>query len=86
MDGMSTLDVARITGTSLATIEKHYGHLVMRAARSGSPRELPEFKRDFIADIEADIKAAPARVFTETGLVHFRKRGYWPLDKGIPIE
>ena len=32
MDGMSTLDVARITGTSLA-IEKHYGHLVMREAR-----------------------------------------------------
>lgn len=27
MDGMSTLDVARITGTSLAMIEKHYGHL-----------------------------------------------------------
>ena len=33
MDGMSTLDVARITGTSLAMIEKHYGHLVMREAR-----------------------------------------------------
>lgn len=33
MDGMSTLDVARITGTSLAMIEKHYGHLVMRDAR-----------------------------------------------------
>jgi integrase len=33
MDGMATLDVARITGTSLAMIEKHYGHLVMRAAR-----------------------------------------------------
>lgn len=25
--------VARITGTSLAMIEKHYGHLVMREAR-----------------------------------------------------
>lgn len=33
MDGMSTLDVARITGASLAMIEKHYGHLVMREAR-----------------------------------------------------
>jgi integrase len=33
-DGMSTLDVARITGTSLAMIEKHYGHLVMDAARA----------------------------------------------------
>jgi integrase len=33
MDGMSTLDVARITGTSLAMIERHYGHLVMRDAR-----------------------------------------------------
>jgi integrase len=33
MDGMSTLDVARITGTSLAMIEKHYGHLAMTQAR-----------------------------------------------------
>ena len=33
MDGMSTLDVARISGTSLAMIERHYGHLVMHAAR-----------------------------------------------------
>jgi integrase len=33
MDGMATLDVARITGTSLAMIEKHYGHLVMKAVR-----------------------------------------------------
>jgi site-specific recombinase XerD len=33
MDGMSTLDVARITGTSLPMIEKHYGHLVMTQAR-----------------------------------------------------
>jgi site-specific recombinase XerD len=33
MDGMATLDVARITGTSLTMIEKHYGHLVMHAAR-----------------------------------------------------
>lgn len=33
MGGMSTLDVARITGTSLAMIEKHYGHLVMKEAR-----------------------------------------------------
>ncbi|MGD0493534.1 MAG: tyrosine-type recombinase/integrase [Steroidobacteraceae bacterium] len=33
MDGMSTLEVARISGTSLAMIERHYGHLVMTAAR-----------------------------------------------------
>jgi len=33
MDGMTTLDVARISGTSLAMIERHYGHLVMHAAR-----------------------------------------------------
>lgn len=33
MDGMSTLEVARISGTSLAMIERHYGHLVMHAAR-----------------------------------------------------
>lgn len=33
MDGMATLDVARISGTSLAMIERHYGHLVMNAAR-----------------------------------------------------
>jgi integrase len=33
MDGMSTLEVARISGTSLAMIERHYGHLVMKAAR-----------------------------------------------------
>lgn len=31
--GMSTLDVARLTGTSLMMIEKHYGHLVDGAAR-----------------------------------------------------
>jgi hypothetical protein len=34
MDGMMTLDVARLTGTSLAMIEKHYGHLVMDGART----------------------------------------------------
>jgi integrase len=34
MDGMSTLEVARISGTSLAMIERHYGHLVMHAARA----------------------------------------------------
>jgi hypothetical protein len=28
-----TLDVARLTGTSLLMIEKHYGHLVDGAAR-----------------------------------------------------
>lgn len=31
--GMTTLDVARLVGTSLAMIEKHYGHLVASAAR-----------------------------------------------------
>ncbi|HEX7080054.1 MAG TPA: tyrosine-type recombinase/integrase [Gammaproteobacteria bacterium] len=31
--GMPTLDVARLTGTSLAMIEQHYGHLVAEAAR-----------------------------------------------------
>jgi integrase len=34
VSGMSTLDVARLTGTSLMMIEKHYGHLVDGAARS----------------------------------------------------
>lgn len=33
MDGMTSLDVARISGTSLAMIERYYGHLVMNAAR-----------------------------------------------------
>lgn len=32
-DGMSTLDVARLAGTSVVMIEKHYGHLVASAAR-----------------------------------------------------
>jgi integrase len=31
--GMSTLDVARLTGTSLAMIQSHYGHLVVDSAR-----------------------------------------------------
>jgi integrase len=31
--GMGTLDVARLAGTSLLMIEKHYGHLVSDAAR-----------------------------------------------------
>ena len=31
--GMSTLDVARLTGTSLMMIERHYGHLVDNAVR-----------------------------------------------------
>lgn len=31
--GMSTLDVARLTGTSLQMIEKNYGHLVVDSAR-----------------------------------------------------
>lgn len=32
-DGMTTLDVARLVGTSITMIEKHYGHLVHSAAR-----------------------------------------------------
>jgi len=32
-DGMTTLDVARLCGTSVAMIEKHYGHLVASSAR-----------------------------------------------------
>jgi integrase len=32
-DGMPTLDVARLVGTSLPMIDKHYGHLVSGAAR-----------------------------------------------------
>jgi integrase len=32
-DGMTTLDVARLCGTSVGMIEKHYGHLVASAAR-----------------------------------------------------
>jgi site-specific recombinase XerD len=31
-DGMNTLDVARLTGTSLLMIDKHYGHLVQTSA------------------------------------------------------
>jgi integrase len=31
--GMATLDVARLTGTSLPMIQEHYGHLVAEAAR-----------------------------------------------------
>ena len=33
LDGMSTLEVAKIVGTSLGMIEKHYGHLVQTTAR-----------------------------------------------------
>jgi integrase len=33
LDGLSTLEVTRIVGTSLAMIEKHYGHLVNDTAR-----------------------------------------------------
>ena len=33
-DGMTTLDVARLCGTSVGMIEKHYGHLVASSARS----------------------------------------------------
>lgn len=32
-DGMTTLDVARLCGTSVGMIEKHYGHLVANSAR-----------------------------------------------------
>jgi integrase len=33
LDGVSTLEVSKIVGTSLAMIEKHYGHLVQDTAR-----------------------------------------------------
>jgi integrase len=33
VDGMATLEVARMVGTSLTMIEKHYGHLVETTAR-----------------------------------------------------
>lgn len=33
LDGVSTLEVAKIVGTSLAMIERHYGHLVHATAR-----------------------------------------------------
>jgi site-specific recombinase XerD len=33
LDGMSTLEVSKMVGTSLAMIEKHYGHLVHSTAR-----------------------------------------------------
>lgn len=33
VEGMSTLDVARLVGTSVQMIEQHYGHLVHSAAR-----------------------------------------------------
>lgn len=32
-EGMTTLDVARLTGTSVGMIDRHYGHLVHSAAR-----------------------------------------------------
>jgi integrase len=34
LDGVSTLEVTKIVGTSLAMIEKHYGHLVADTARA----------------------------------------------------
>jgi integrase len=34
LDGMSTLEVATMVGTSLAMIEKHYGHLVFSTAQA----------------------------------------------------
>jgi len=33
LDGVSTLEVSKIAGASLAMIEKHYGHLVHEMAR-----------------------------------------------------
>lgn len=33
IDGLATLDVARLVGTSVTMIEKHYGHLVADSAR-----------------------------------------------------
>ena len=33
MDGLTTLDVAKLTGTSLAMIDKHYGKYVKDAVR-----------------------------------------------------
>jgi integrase len=33
LDGLTTLDVARLTGTSLAMIDKHYGHLAQDSVR-----------------------------------------------------
>lgn len=33
LDGLTTLDVARLTGTSLQMIDRHYGHLVQDAVR-----------------------------------------------------
>ena len=33
MEGMSTLEVSKMVGTSLVMIEKHYGHLVTDTAR-----------------------------------------------------
>jgi integrase len=34
LSGMPTLEVARIVGTSLQMIEKHYGHVVVTDARA----------------------------------------------------
>jgi site-specific recombinase XerD len=33
LDGMTTLEVAKMVGTSLAMIDKHYGHLVSTTAQ-----------------------------------------------------
>jgi site-specific recombinase XerD len=33
LEGLSTLEVSRMVGTSLTMIEKHYGHLVTDTAR-----------------------------------------------------
>ena len=45
--GMSTLDVARLTGTSLAMLEKHYGHLGgRRCSRAAGRRGVRMKKRD----------------------------------------
>ena len=34
MEGMSTVEVSKMVGTSLTMIEKHYGHLVTETAVS----------------------------------------------------
>jgi hypothetical protein len=33
MEGLSTLEVSKMVGTSLAMIKQHYGHLVTDTAR-----------------------------------------------------
>ena len=41
LEGLSTLEVSKMVGTSLTLIEKHYGHLVTETARAeGGPRSV----------------------------------------------